>query len=60
MRKRDVRESKMSYSKKGTYGGSAKNSKDKRFRDPQRNKELCSEGDRSSRMGQGIMVLLHF
>lgn len=50
----------MSYSKKGTYGGNAKNSKDERFRDPQRNKELCSEGDRSSRMGQGIMVLLHF
>lgn len=50
----------MNYIKKGTYGGSGKNSKDERFRDPKRNKERCSEGDRSSRMGQGIMVLLNF
>lgn len=28
--------------------------------DPKGNKERCSEGDRSCRLGQGIMVLLHF
>lgn len=34
--------------------------KKERDRDPKGNKEWCSEGDRSCRLGQGIMVLLHF
>lgn len=62
--KRPVKESRVRYIRKITDGSSKKNSKEedekKGDRDPKGNKERCSEGDRSCRLGQGIMVLLHF
>ena len=56
MRDRDVKESRVRYVKKRTDGGSQKNSKEESDSEIKR----CSEGDRRSGLGQGIMVLLHF
>lgn len=64
MRKRDVKESRVRYIKKGTDGSSQKvfkrKGKEKEIEIQREIKERCSEGDRSSWLGQGIMVLLHF
>lgn len=52
----DVKESRVRYIKKRTDGAAERIQK-KREIDIQ---SECSEGDRSSGLGQGIMVLLHF
>lgn len=50
------------YQKERTDGDCKKNSDTEEGRDTdlKGNKEQCSDGDRSCRPGQGIMVLLHF